>query len=463
MRTTVAQPMLFAAVLFVFGTASLLHGGQIENMMSFQARLTDDLGQPLPDGTYTLDFFIWADAESLLPPIGSILDVPAEITGGNGVVSRPIGPVQESWFADAPRFISLTIDDNDDSPLGSELLPRIQLTAVPYAMRAFNLPTTTLLAVQSADVAGPLTVTGNVGIGTALPAARLHVFEHSNTEFAAIIRNGGGDGRGLLIHGSDGSASNPIPLLRVETNLDEERFVVTADGLTRVKTLHVTGNLGSATTPTAALYVHDATNTDYAAIIRNGGGDGRGLLIRASSGTGGSSVPLLRVETTRNEERLVVTEGGTTRVKMLQITGGSDLAEPFTMSSDPSTVTPGMVVAIDPGQPGNLTLASEAYDRKVAGVISGANGLSPGMVMSAEGHEHADGDHPVALTGRVWCWCDADANGPIGPGDRLTTSATPGHAMKVTDESRAPGAVIGKAMTGLPGGTGLVLVLVNLQ
>jgi hypothetical protein len=35
--------------------------------------------------------------------------------------------------------------------------------------------------------------------------------------------------------------------------------------------------------------------------------------------------------------------------------------------------------------------------------------------------------------------------------------------MRVSDESRAPGAVMGKAMTELESGTGLVLVLVNLQ
>jgi hypothetical protein len=35
--------------------------------------------------------------------------------------------------------------------------------------------------------------------------------------------------------------------------------------------------------------------------------------------------------------------------------------------------------------------------------------------------------------------------------------------MKVTDRDRAGGAVIGKAMTGLDDGTGLVLVLVSLQ
>ena len=51
----------------------------------------------------------------------------------------------------------------------------------------------------------------------------------------------------------------------------------------------------------------------------------------------------------------------------------------------------------------------------------------------------------------------------IQPGDMLTTSGTPGHAMKAIDRERAFGAVIGKAMTGLSEGKGLVLVLVNLQ
>ena len=53
--------------------------------------------------------------------------------------------------------------------------------------------------------------------------------------------------------------------------------------------------------------------------------------------------------------------------------------------------------------------------------------------------------------------------GAIRPGDLLTTSATPGHAMRASDRERRSGAVIGKAMGALEQGTGLVLVLVNLQ
>jgi hypothetical protein len=45
----------------------------------------------------------------------------------------------------------------------------------------------------------------------------------------------------------------------------------------------------------------------------------------------------------------------------------------------------------------------------------------------------------------------------------LTTSSVPGYAMKVTDHSRAAGAILGKAMTALSEGKGMVLVLVTLQ
>lgn len=69
---------------------------------------------------------------------------------------------------------------------------------------------------------------------------------------------------------------------------------------------------------------------------------------------------------------------------------------------------------------------------------------------------------PVALTGKVYCFADADY-GQINPGDLLTTSDTPGYTMKVTDFTKAQGAIIGKAMTGICNGKGIILVLVSLQ
>ncbi len=58
----------------------------------------------------------------------------------------------------------------------------------------------------------------------------------------------------------------------------------------------------------------------------------------------------------------------------------------------------------------------------------------------------------------------ADASeAPIRPGDLLTTSAVAGHVMAAIDPARAQGAVIGKAMTSLESGRGLILALVSLQ
>lgn len=147
---------------------------------------------------------------------------------------------------------------------------------------------------------------------------------------------------------------------------------------------------------------------------------------------------------------------GHTVVKVLEITG-ADLAEKFPSSEK---LEPGVVTAIDAANAGTLCLARGAYNRCVAGVVSGANDFKVGAVLgNLPGNEDAPA---IALSGRVYVWCDA-SSGPIQPGDMLTTSDTPGHAMKAADRARSHGAVIGKAMERLESGRGLVLVLVNLQ
>ncbi|MHC4461190.1 MAG: hypothetical protein ACYS6W_07555 [Planctomycetota bacterium] len=158
---------------------------------------------------------------------------------------------------------------------------------------------------------------------------------------------------------------------------------------------------------------------------------------------------------------LRITSAGRVTVRVLEITGGSDLSEQFEVSGEVGKVKPGMVVCIDADNPGSLVVSKESYDRTVAGIVSGAGGIKPGMLMGQKGTT-ADGEHPVALTGRVYCWVDA-SNGPIEPGDMLTTSDMAGHAMKVTDYTKAQGAILGKAMSSLEEGRGLVLVLVTLQ
>lgn len=148
--------------------------------------------------------------------------------------------------------------------------------------------------------------------------------------------------------------------------------------------------------------------------------------------------------------------------EVLEITGGSDLSENFEVHAGKDIFpSAGMVVSIDPKNPKNLEVCNKAYDRRVAGIISGAGNIEPGMIMG-QSSSKTDKAYPVALTGRVYCLADA-SNAPILPGDLLTTSDIPGHAMKVTDHNRAQGAILGKAMCGLESGLGLILVLVSLQ
>jgi hypothetical protein len=149
---------------------------------------------------------------------------------------------------------------------------------------------------------------------------------------------------------------------------------------------------------------------------------------------------------------------GETTTCVLTITGGCDVSEPFQISGQ--GIPKGALVTIDKLHPGHLKLSDQAYDRRVAGIVSGANGVNPGISLHQQGV--IEGGQNVALSGRVYALADA-SRGEIEPGDLLTTSDTPGHCMKVTDPARAQGAIIGKAMSSLTEGNGMVLVLVSLQ
>lgn len=158
-----------------------------------------------------------------------------------------------------------------------------------------------------------------------------------------------------------------------------------------------------------------------------------------------------------------ISAGTSMTTPTLYITGGSDIAEPYDIiATRGEAPMPGFVVSIDPDHIGKLRVACNAYDATVAGIISGAGGVNPGLTLTQTGSV-AQGEHPVAMNGRVWCFVDADAGGAVRAGDLLTTSSTPGHAMRVGDTMRSQGAIIGKAMSSLESGRGLVLVLVSLQ
>jgi hypothetical protein len=287
---------------------------------------------------------------------------------------------------------------------------------------------------------------GNVGIGTTFPTSKVEIAAQDGLKISGYqpfltLQDANANNRRGYIQGVDGhlvfiphsfAGGGAAMVMRSETGN------VGIGTSTPLQKLHVVGNF---------IRVDGAGNEQVYL-----GGDGAGSDVQL-----GSLNP--------NITTVALYNGATGRymslyTSVLYITGGSDLAEPFEVSGA-EAIEPGMVVTIDPDEPGRLRLADTAYDPRVAGIVSGANGINPGLMMKQEGTV-ADGSLPVSLTGRVYCWADA-SHGSIRPGDLLTTSSMPGHAMKVKNYKKAQGAIIGKAMTGLKSGTGLVLVLVTLQ
>jgi hypothetical protein len=136
---------------------------------------------------------------------------------------------------------------------------------------------------------------------------------------------------------------------------------------------------------------------------------------------------------------------------------GADCAEQFDVDHQERLIEPGTVLVI--GADGVLHRSEEAYDTRVAGVVAGAGTYRPGVILDKQ--QTSANRLSISLVGKVFCKVDG-SSGAIEVGDLLTTSNTPGHAMKATDPQRAFGAVIGKALKQWSGGAGLIPILVAL-
>jgi hypothetical protein len=135
----------------------------------------------------------------------------------------------------------------------------------------------------------------------------------------------------------------------------------------------------------------------------------------------------------------------------------ADCAEDFDVWGM-NRVDPGTVMVL--GAEGALFESRHAYDKRVAGVVSGAGDYRPAIVL--DGRKTSGNRQPIALMGKVFCKVDAQF-GTIEVGDLLTTSPTAGHAMVASEPARAFGTIIGKALRSLASGEGLIPILVALQ
>ncbi|MDQ3158881.1 MAG: hypothetical protein M3P98_01970, partial [bacterium] len=137
-------------------------------------------------------------------------------------------------------------------------------------------------------------------------------------------------------------------------------------------------------------------------------------------------------------------------VVITKIGAGSDLAEIY--GTKDTSIGPGDVVSLDSTLNAGVKKSDHAYDSNAFGIIS----TSPSLTM---GTLDDPGTSPVmvAFSGRVPVKVTTE-NGPIKFGDLLTSSSTPGVAMRATKA----GQVIGQAMSEFDGeGVGKVMAFIK--
>ncbi len=571
MKPKLTLHLLLLALLSVTGFAHAQG-----TAFNYQGRLVND--GVAANGAYDFIFTLH-DAEADGNPVGGPLTRDAlAVSAGQFVAPLDFGA---GVFTGAPRWLQISVRVTGTAEAHALLAPRQALLPTPYAIYASSAGSVANGTVTAAQLntgglapapgqflsydGGSFTWTdpgvaagdiwtlngldayynaGKVGIGTANPQNRLHVYDPAGAVSQRIETGGGinawarteyanangqwniGTSRGFngdqLYFARQGSAGIAFGLQpNGDAFLQGKLTVRTAgygfehtDGTIRLGTyIDSTGGwLGTMSNHPLKFFVNDGLqpsltiNADGSTTTVSGPGsvivgtpngesgtsikrdnnradvrfDGTTLKVVAGPGNGPpSSIAGIAVTTAGNVGIGTTTPSRTLEVngdfvardvdvrnlfardgsfRVLEIRGGADLAEPFAMSH--SGVEPGSVVVIDEDHPGKLRRSTQAYDKKAAGIVSGANGIRPGISMVQE--DKLEAGENVALSGRVYVQADA-AFGAIKPGDLLTTSDTPGHAMRVSDHTQSQGAILGKAMSGLKEGKGMVLVLVTLQ
>ena len=468
-------------------------------LIPYSGTAADANGAPL-GGTVALVFELYEAQEGGTPLWRETQQVEIAERGRYAVYLGAVRPIPQIAFREErARWLAVTIEDRPQ--------PRVMLVAVPYALRAADAETlggqpaasfvrsradgrletsAGLIAADAVEGSGvmnqlakfsaPTTLsssiitesaTNRIGVGLPDPTGggvvdsvfTIRNFDN-NTGFAVLnqgqqrrfalntLANGGFD-----IY--DGGSSMWNLGLRqlggkvaIGTNSFAAKITVWGDNAPAALFVSPTPGVNTASVLSLAYALGPALSGEKV----NPGG----VAIQASAGNNSSDLFLGR---SLSVDRFRVGNTGAVFAASYTI-GGADFAEEIDPVGDGRLYEPGDVLAIADDRDRSVIRASVPYATTVLGIYS----TQPGIIASPYSMDdpQRDGKLPVAMVGIVPCKVSAE-NGPIARGDLLVSSSTVGHAMKGTDRSRMTGAIIGKALEPLPGGTGKILIAVTLQ
>ena len=169
-------------VLAVTLVLALSTVADVPSLINYQGILTDSGGQPI-DGQHDLTFKIYPDSMQATPPVWTEVHTGVDVDDGLfNVILGSVSSIPESLFADGERWLGTTVDSDP------EMSPRMQITSVPWALRASSadealtvgeVPAHSHHSLDAADGSPTAALyvddAGDVGIGTTSAVRPLHV------------------------------------------------------------------------------------------------------------------------------------------------------------------------------------------------------------------------------------------------------------------------------------------------
>lgn len=473
-------------------------------VLHYQGRLLDPTtGQPKTDGAYQMSFSIynsnsggaalWSETKSVNVNKGLF----ATLLGDSKLLDLSLFNGQELW-------LGVTVGTDP------EMTPRQRLAHVAYAVYAESANSANLVGGQPASA---FAAAGHTHLGETWTGQNNSLHINGSFGSAPLIVENSGAGDGIYSYAAgenaiDARNNNGYTTIYAENG--SAGNTIYAQNYNQYASIYVnqtgTGNgVGIDAQSGNALYA--ANNGDYAAVYGRNFSSGPGGWFTTYSG---NDILVAEEEVTRGSYnvRFRVARSGEVYADGAFHPGGADFAEmlPATTGLEPGDVLvigpqgilqrsstpnaqtvigiystkPGVIgdlntealtpvrggqQAANRSQPDGAASAAQAKPETPANVAVAAKTVQPDPYAVAYAQQSKV---PVAVIGVVPVKASAE-NGPIQPGDLLTTSATPGHAMKATPVDVGgvsiyrPGTIVGKALTPLAQDTGVITVVVTLQ
>ena len=284
---------------------------------------------------------------------------------------------------------------------------------------SYNHLTDTMVLQTRSSTRLAIDAGGNVGLGTTSPGTRLHVFTGS----AGAV-----------------SVQSEVGLVIEDDENAYIQFLTPATNAAGIFFGDPSGNTGQLVYDHAIDGMRFQTNGSTRIFIDSAGKVGIG-----------TTSPSEKLEIKGNIKAVDITATGNLAAKYQDVAEWVDAV---------GELPPGTVVTVDPTGSNRVKASEEEYDTGVLGAVS----AQPGLILGDPGPNK----EMVAQSGRVIVKVDATF-GAIGIGDLLSTSPTPGHAMRSDPLSlgelllHRPGTVLGKALEPWHTGRGEILVLLTLQ